>query len=581
MRPVPVHVQYEDAITKIRVAARALERGASEVGPVGEVGLRHFLVAGLASSYPGLVSAEAWNAAGKTDILLQDSEGANVVVGECKSWDGPMKCLGGLDQLLGYSLRRDRGLLLVQFVRGRNFTSVLQKAESALRRHDAVVETELDSADDSVLRLRIRHPRDDSQDALVTVLFVDLPEARGEAIGGDAGRAEGLAGLLDLRDQLVATGGRDMDYVVHAVGPGQEIEPTEGTVVRAIEQRPDGSGLVIDAVANSEDARRRYGVRGAITIAPGEYGERARAILEEAVRWEIPAYVRRGAGLELEQYPPGLEEGAARLQEADALTFVLVPEVEWSWPITLHVETDRGQAQIRMDLAPVAPEPGWDVTLRGSFHNLSMSYSQRRESDKKISDNFFFRFHPTDAPVRDRLAALDFHHAVSGVGILRIESHVDAAPSTSMKLPGNEIDPSHVFDRAFFGDIVAIEDWTGRRFQLPLEASADEVAEIAKAAAAIRGSEAVVDWRGSTWRCPAPGPEVGEEGEDELPMALTASVFGEEVMLGFARGRTRYTVSEVSRLDDAEVAATLMPIDESARVVRVAGLAKPLGQDEH
>jgi hypothetical protein len=574
---VPVHAGYNEAIEDIRAAALALEKGAKELEPLGEVGLRHFLLAGLVARHSGRVSAETLNAGGKTDLLLQDDAAANIVVAECKRWDGPMKFLGGLDQLLGYARRRDRGLLLVEFVRSQRFSQVLDRAIAAVLEHPAVTEAEVDTNDDSVMRVVVRHPRDESQLALVTVLFVDLPVARGASIGGDTDTEGGLDAVLGLRQQLMAAGGKDVDYVVHAVGPEQDLDRPDDTLVRAVRGRADGSRVVIDAVAGSDEARRRYGVKGALALAPDQLGDHAQRILEEAVRWQVGAYIRRGVGIHFDQYPPGLENSADALQDADSLTVTLTPRADWSWPVTLHVETDRGEAHVRLEFIEVDPEEGWEHTLRASFHNMSVSFSQRRESNGSISSNYAWRFHPTDAPVRDRLAALDFHYALSGAGALVWESHIDELPSQRLTLVRQDVERSHVFDRAFFGDIVAIEDWTARRFTLPLEAPPEQVAEIGNAAAVIRSSEALMLWSGSTWRMPAPGPELGEEGEEELPVALNATVFSEDVPLGFATGPLRYRVTDISPMPerDDEVAVTLSPVDEDAKVVRVAGLWRP------
>jgi len=572
VRDVPVHSEYGQAVMRVRGSARALERGSAQLSGVDEEGLRHYLISGLAGAYPGRVSAESFVGAGKTDLLLQDDEGVNIVVGECKVWKGPMAFSAGLDQLLGYATRRDRGLLLAVFVRGPALSGVLDRGRAAAAAHPAVVEAEIDATDETLLRLVVTHPRDEASVAMVNVLFIEMASPRNEAISG-AAEGEGLEGVLGVRNELLAAGGADMDYVVHAVGADAELPRPKGTLVRAVEVGAAGK-LVIDAVATSERARSQYRVSGALTMRPGEVGDRARTILEEAIRWNIGAYVRRGAGVALDTYPPALEDNAERVQAADALTIILEPTADWTWPATLHLESDHGEAHVWVEFLEVEPEEGWDLTLRAGFHNVSLSYSMRKKKDGNISENFHWRIHPSDAPIRDRLAALDFLYASAGVGEMSWESHSDDMPDRHLQLTGYKLDRDTLFDRAFFGDIVSIADFTGTEIDLPgTEVPAEQVQEIGKAAAVIRQAQATVEWEGSTWRLPAPGPPIGEEGQDEMPLAIEAQVFGESILLGFYEGRVRYRVASNAPLEGTdEVAVTFSPIDADARVVAVSGL---------
>ncbi|MDQ3274330.1 MAG: hypothetical protein M3Q39_04675, partial [Actinomycetota bacterium] len=50
---------------------------------------------------------------------------------------------------------------------------------------------------------------------------------------------------------------------------------------------------------------------------------------------------------------------------------------------------------------------------------------------------------------------------------------------------------------------------------------------------------------------PAPGPPIGEEGQDEMPLAIEAQVFGESILLGFYEGRVRYRVTAKAEVKPA------------------------------
>jgi hypothetical protein len=73
--------------------------------------------------------------------------------------------------------------------------------------------------------------------------------------------------------------------------------------------------------------------------------------------------------------------------------------------------------------------------LRGHFHNLSVTLALTRgDADNAQDRELSWALHPTDASVRDRLAALDFLYAMSGAGTLRIESGRSELPSTTIEL---------------------------------------------------------------------------------------------------------------------------------------------------
>jgi hypothetical protein len=77
---------------------------------------------------------EAFNAAGKTDILVRDGD-RNLLVCECKFWKGAKSLNDAVDQLMSYLTWRDAKALLVVFNRTTQMTTVISTTESALPAH--------------------------------------------------------------------------------------------------------------------------------------------------------------------------------------------------------------------------------------------------------------------------------------------------------------------------------------------------------------------------------------------------------------------------------------------------------------
>ncbi|HTU77913.1 MAG TPA: hypothetical protein VMF09_04065 [Solirubrobacteraceae bacterium] len=118
---------YEHVLEVIRLQGDAMQRAPGAYAGMNEEALRQVLLSALNTHYAGQVSAEAFNGAGKTDLLVRDGDRA-VFIAECKRWTG-VKALGeALDQLLGYSTWHDSKLALVVFVDRADLGGVVKSA---------------------------------------------------------------------------------------------------------------------------------------------------------------------------------------------------------------------------------------------------------------------------------------------------------------------------------------------------------------------------------------------------------------------------------------------------------------------
>lgn len=82
-------------------------------------------------------TGETFNKHGKTDILIQDSDGNNVFIAEFKIWHGPSELQKAVDQLIDryVSWRDEHTALIVINKNNAGFTDVVSSAIGALQAH--------------------------------------------------------------------------------------------------------------------------------------------------------------------------------------------------------------------------------------------------------------------------------------------------------------------------------------------------------------------------------------------------------------------------------------------------------------
>lgn len=117
---------YRHILGIIHDLLKEMERHLSIHSGRKEEALRDLLLMHLAPWFEWTAVGEAFNAAGKTDILVR-YQNSNLFVAECKFWDGLKAHLASIDQLLSYLTWRDSKAALVVFVRNANLSSVLAR----------------------------------------------------------------------------------------------------------------------------------------------------------------------------------------------------------------------------------------------------------------------------------------------------------------------------------------------------------------------------------------------------------------------------------------------------------------------
>jgi hypothetical protein len=222
-----------------------------------------------------------------------------------------------------------------------------------------------------------------------------------------------------------------------------------------------------------------------------------------------------------------------------------------------------------MAFAQIDPPAGNEISLRGTFHNLTLTIHATPGEDPM----FAWELKPSDAPIRERLAALDFLYAMSGQGEIEWISVEPEFPPLSLETELDEFDRDLLGDRKLFEDLVLIEDYLEVRFDLPEKIDLDGLSAIRTAAQTIRTGEATILVSNVTFEFTAGALDAGEEIELTAPLPVEIPLLGGQLFLGLADGELRARVASVERQGESDH-VTLVPRDEEARRVHVSGLRR-------
>lgn len=164
---------FEKILEILRAYFAQMERTPRSWAKLGEEERRDQVVTTLNTHYRGQTTAEAFNVAGKTDILVRVDD-RNVFIGEAKFWSGEKALAEAIDQLFNYAAWRDTKLAVVVFVREKGLSAILGKARTALEGHPSFDSWE-DAAAETELRASVRWPGDTDRLADLNVFLVHTP----------------------------------------------------------------------------------------------------------------------------------------------------------------------------------------------------------------------------------------------------------------------------------------------------------------------------------------------------------------------------------------------------------------------
>jgi hypothetical protein len=163
---------FDHVLGVLAGVGRSMERSPATYIGMDEESRRDVLAMTLNSHYVGKVTAEAFNVAGKTDILVR-VEDKNVFIGECKIWRGAASYPESLRQLFRYAAWRDTKLALILFVTNLGLTEVREKVVQGTEQLPEFLGW-ADARGDP-LRARVHWPGDPDQIADLAILVIHLP----------------------------------------------------------------------------------------------------------------------------------------------------------------------------------------------------------------------------------------------------------------------------------------------------------------------------------------------------------------------------------------------------------------------
>jgi hypothetical protein len=165
---------YEEILRIVESMVHVMERSPKVFASCSEEDLRtHFLVQ-LNGQYEGRATGETFNAAGKTDILIQEND-QNVFIAECKFWHGEKAAAQAINQLLGYVTWRDTKTALLLFNRNKGFSTMLSSLRDAVEKHPCFAAA-LAHKDSTSLRYLFSMPDDPARRLYLAVLAFDIPQ---------------------------------------------------------------------------------------------------------------------------------------------------------------------------------------------------------------------------------------------------------------------------------------------------------------------------------------------------------------------------------------------------------------------
>jgi hypothetical protein len=129
---------YNQVIDEIFYFGQNLEKYKNLYDKFDEEGFRDYFLPHLnLISKNHCATGETFNKIGKTDILIQNKNGQNIFIAECKIWKGVSEFNGAIDQLLSrYVTWRDEKVALIFFnKKNKNFSNIIKIAREKIKEH--------------------------------------------------------------------------------------------------------------------------------------------------------------------------------------------------------------------------------------------------------------------------------------------------------------------------------------------------------------------------------------------------------------------------------------------------------------
>jgi hypothetical protein len=417
------------------------------------------------------------------------------------------------------------------------------------------------------------------------VLSQAVERATGQAVSRLHSALDGLASA----GTAIAQGDAHFDYLA-TTGPtgGPSHEVAKGAVMTYSETHGSVTSR-IDVIPRDDEALERYGPKVSLSLADGEAGVRAAALLNDALRDGRSVEITEGLEVTFDRLPPLFADRAGKPLSGGSVRVALYNDSPQrrpvpAWRAEMRMSSPSGSSatlHVRLEEVDNAPE-GWDGALMGHKAGMTVTALFRRNAHGG-QIQFNFKHVLDDSPIRRQLAGARFLEAVRRGGeLVVIDRGGTERPQLQLVQEAEETPPQ---DRAFIAlleDLALIEDRSGAKFSLPEEISADDVRHIADIAALIRDGSRSITWSNATMTVLEPGvAKLREGGVMRMEETISTVILGLEVELGvLRRDIPEYEFVEATPVVDPEGSfrVTIKPPTTEAAKIREVLLERPAAQ---
>jgi hypothetical protein len=350
---------------------------------------------------------------------------------------------------------------------------------------------------------------------------------------------------------------------------------TPGAVIAMEEIGPEIT-LRIEAVPRNDAATEEYGPAGRLLFETTKEGQRALETFQRAFETGEQVTISQGVAVQFDLLPPLMQPHVTAEPLADVAITIgpSEPAPPKRWPARMIARSDRGEGQIDIDLEPARPPATWHGALQGSRGGLTATLLFRRtETAGQALFNFNFSYDSTQ-PLVDQIAAVATLVALNGTGSIEIHAR-DRSRSEPMvfNFDGRELPAFLPVLHRLLGDLLVIEEWTGRTLTLPATFSREELRDIAETAYIVKNRKSSMNFDQVTLELPGEKYEPfksGMPGPLRIGHTLAVSLLGATLPLGYLVGDLpasdiKVTATAVEDSDPPTWLVRLEPTTEEAR----------------
>lgn len=162
-----------EVVDLLNKAGRSFEKTPIVYSKLAEEEIRDLLLGSLNTFFEGRATGETYSKMGKTDIRLILATD-DILIVECKIWNGEKYLHDGIDQLFQYLTWRENFGIIIMFCKLKSFTEIVEKAKAVVRTHASYVNSSLTIQGPSDFSALHTFPGDARKKVLVRYLLFNL-----------------------------------------------------------------------------------------------------------------------------------------------------------------------------------------------------------------------------------------------------------------------------------------------------------------------------------------------------------------------------------------------------------------------